>query len=263
MVGFGALIGSARTAGNGIEVDLPETWAQGRTAYGGLSAALCVEAARRAEPDRPPLRRAQFAFPGPASGRLRARAALIRRGRSASFVSAELDGEAGPALRALFTYGGARDSRIAHARAPMPAAPPPDDCPPFIPKGMERIGPRFAANFDLRLAAGARPLSGADEPEMAVWVRHRDVAGAAPETALVALADAIPPAAMVQFREPAPISTMTWTLDVLEAGDPGGWRLLRSLSEHAGDGYSAQSMALWDEVGALVAVGRQVVALFI
>lgn len=263
MIGFGALMASAEANGDGLELDLPEHWAQGRTAYGGLSAALCIEAARRAQPDLPPLRSAQFAFAGPASGRLRARAALLRRGRSASIMSAELDGEAGSAVRALLTYGAARPSRIAHAGLPAPAVPPPDDCAPFIPPGMQQAAPRFMANFAMRLAAGARPLTGAADPEAALWLRHHEAKGAHAETALVALADAPSPAAMIQFPEPGPISTMTWTIDLVGAADPGAWALARSRSEFARDGYSAQAMALWDEAGALLAVGRQTVALFV
>lgn len=263
MIGFGALMASAGMEGGDLALDLPDSWAQGRTAYGGLSAALCVEAARRAQPDLPPLRSAQFAFVGPASGRLRARAALLRRGRSASIVSAELDGEAGAAVRALLTYGAARPSRISHARLAAPAAPPPDGCAPFIPPGMDRAAPRFMANFHMRLAAGARPLTGGAEPEAALWLRHREAEGAHGETALVALADAPSPPAMIQFPEPGPISTMTWTIDLVGAADPGAWALARSSSEFARDGYSAQAMTMWDEAGALLAVGRQTVALFV
>ena len=49
--------------GAGTPVPVPETWPQGRTAYGGLTAALSVVAARQAVgDDAPPLRSAHFAF---------------------------------------------------------------------------------------------------------------------------------------------------------------------------------------------------------
>jgi len=38
--------------------------------------------------------------------------------------------------------------------------------------------------------------------------------------------------------------------------------LLWASSEHAGDGYSLQNMAMWSESGDLLAVGRQAVAIF-
>jgi hypothetical protein len=69
--------------GDDFATDIPQSWHQGRTAFGGLSAALCVEAALRAVPDAPPLRSAQFAYIGPASGRVSTTTNTLRRGRSA------------------------------------------------------------------------------------------------------------------------------------------------------------------------------------
>lgn len=259
-IGFGGLLGGLAADGDGFVLALPESWTQGRTAYGGLTAALCVEAARRGLPGLPPLRAAQFAFAGPASGTLRVTPRLVRQGRSAAVVAVDLDGEAGPAVRAILTHGAARESAIAHARLPAAAAPAPDACQPFFPRGM---GPRFAVNFDVRFAGGSIPFSGG-EPDMAVWVRHRDAAGVDPVVALIAAADAPPPASMVSFRQPGPMSTMTWGLDLV-AADPGpadGWRLVRTSSEQAADGYSAQAMTIFDAAGVPVAVARQTVAVF-
>ncbi|MEK7264701.1 MAG: acyl-CoA thioesterase domain-containing protein, partial [Pseudomonadota bacterium] len=45
-----------------------ENWLQGRTIYGGMTAALCLEGALRTFPDLPPLRSAQISFVGPAEG---------------------------------------------------------------------------------------------------------------------------------------------------------------------------------------------------
>ena len=80
----------------------------------------------------------------------------------------------------------------------------------------------------------------------------------------LALGDALPPAAMTSFPEWAPISTMTWSIDLIDLpADLDGWHLLRSTSEHARDGYSTQNMDLWDASGRHLAAGRQLIALFI
>lgn len=69
---------------------------------------------------------------------------------------------------------------------------------------------------------------------------------------------------MTHFPNPAPISTMTWSVDVMAPpSDSDGWFLLSSSSEHTADGYSMQSMMMWDEHGAPLAVGRQAVAIFV
>lgn len=238
--------------------EAPEDWAQGRTIYGGLSAALCAAAAARAVSDLPPLRSAQFCFVGPAAGSLRARPRVLRRGRSAIIVGVDLEAEAGLATRAILTYGTRRDSRIAHDHLPAPAVPPPDGCTGFFGEGMP---PNFARNFEMRLAAGSR-LFTAGAPAFTMWVRHRAEGDVDSYAALLALADAPPPAAMVQFNERGPISTMTWGLELVNEPRERGWRLLSLASERAADGYSCQTLTVWSESGMPLAVGRQTVALF-
>ncbi|MFC3076611.1 acyl-CoA thioesterase [Phenylobacterium terrae] len=244
--------------GGAFAIEAPEGWTQGRTLYGGMTAALCAEAARRSLADLPPLRSAQFAFTGAAAGRLRFEVGLIRQGRSSSFVAVDGFADAGPVARALFAYGAARESQVGHDAADAPRVAAPEDCPPFFeaPRG------GFFQNFEMRLAAGARPMSPGAEPAFTVWVRHLDHAGVDPVVSLLALADSLPPAAMVAFPAPAPISTVTWSLDILQPVQAGEWRLLSSASEQAADGYSLQAMSLWSREGRRLAAGRQTVAIF-
>ncbi|MEQ1494038.1 MAG: thioesterase family protein, partial [Terricaulis sp.] len=59
------------------------------------------------------------------------------------------------------------------------------------------------------------------------------------------------------------ISTITWTVDVAHVPSSlGGWHLLWSESEQAGEGYSLQNMAMWSESGELICAGRQTIAIF-
>lgn len=240
-------------------IDAPEQWSQGRTLYGGMTAALSLEALKRAQPDVGPLRSAQFAFIGPASGRLRLRPELLRKGRSATIVGVDCVGEAGLAARSIFTFGAPRESQIAHDFAWRPDVPPPEACEPFH-KGKTR---GFVANFELRRASGGNLFEPSAKPEFAVWVRHLDDEGVDPTASFLALADSLPPAAMVVFPKPAMISTMTWSVDFDRPPTArGGWRLLWASSENSADGYSLQNMAVWNADGERLAVARQVVAIF-
>lgn len=245
-------------AGGGFVTEASESWGQGRTLYGGITAALCAQAALRAVPDLPPLRSAQVAFLGPAAGRLRFEPRVLRKGRSATFLGVDATGEAGPAARATLVYGSNRDSEIVHDLTRVPDLPPPEAAPPLLGDD----APVFFQNFEIRHAAGATPVSQAHEPRFDVWVRHRDAAGVDPVIALLAAADCPPPAAMTSFARRAPISTMTWAIDLMQPIGACEWYLARSTSEQAGDGYSLQAMELWGD-GRRLAVGRQVVALFI
>ncbi|HYD87676.1 MAG TPA: thioesterase family protein [Vitreimonas sp.] len=244
-------------------IDAPAAWGQGRTLYGGMTAALAYEAVTRTHQELPPLRSAQFAFIGPASGRLRFSPTLLRRGRSSTIIAADCANAEGTAARAVFVFGAARESKVAHDFLPMPNVPAPDDSPPFRKGAPSTRG--FWDNFETRLASGARLLDlSAPRPEFAVWTRFLDHGGADPVTAMLAIADCLPPAAMTHFPDLAPISTMTWSVDVMTPPPTAdGWFLLASSSEHAADGYSMQSMTMWSESGAPLAVGRQAVAIFV
>lgn len=263
MTGFSDLLAAMSESGGTWHLTVSDDWLQGRTAYGGLSAALCAHAARRAVPDLPPLRTAQFAFVGPAAGPLTMSAQVLRRGKSSVFLRVELVGEAGLATSALFGFAVARPSVIAYQAIAMPAVKPAAECPPFFPGDLPIVS--FQQHFESRIAGGARPVTPGAAPEYLIWFRHRDAAAREGLVPLIALADAPPPAAMVLFPQGAPISTMTWSLDVLSDAPTteDGWWLVRSTAEAAHQGYSPQTMTVWNARGEPVISARQNVAIFI
>ncbi|MGH6950212.1 MAG: acyl-CoA thioesterase [Vitreimonas sp.] len=259
-----AVIDSLAPDGAHWVIDAPEAWSQGRTLYGGMTAALACEAVKRAHGELAPLRSAQLAFIGPASGRLRFGSTLLRRGRSSTIIASDCMNEQGYAGRALFVFAVARESRVVHDFLPMPDVPAPEASPPFR-KGGPPSTRGFWDNFETRLAAGARLMDlSAPRPEFSVWTRCLDTGGADPTTALLAIADCLPPAAMTHFPQLGPISTMTWAIDIAHVPqNVDAWQLLRSSSEHAREGYSLQTMAMWTATGELIAAGRQAVAIFV
>lgn len=239
-----------------------ENWLQGRTFYGGLTAALCMEGALRAHPGLPPLRSAQISFVGPAEGDVSVRSEVLRQGKSVTFVNADLFGEAGLAARAVFAFGLARPSMFNRHFTPAPDVPGSDEAGFFFPPGIE--GPAFARNFDVRLAKGGVPMTASAEHDHFLWVRHRDP-HATSIAALLALADMPPPAMMPMFPAPARISSMTWGLNFLSdhPQTEDGWWLLETRAENAAEGYSSQDMIVWNRAGEPVIAGRQSVAIFI
>ncbi|MEJ0048636.1 MAG: thioesterase family protein [Rhodospirillales bacterium] len=262
MTSFTDLIGSITQQGS---AHVPEDWRQGRTTYGGLSAALCVAGALRAVEGLPPLRAAQFAFVGPAAGELRIEATVLRRGKSSVFVGVDLLGDDGLATRAILSFGAARPSTLNYRALPAPDAPLPADEKPLFPDARR---PQFMTHFEIRRAGGHALVSNAAEPDLLLWIRHNDPGARHGLAGLIALADALPPAAMTMFSAPAPISTITWSIDMLEpeleaSGDPEGWHLMQSRGDHVRDGYSTQHMVLWNAKGVAVLAARQTVAVFV
>lgn len=240
---------------------LPSDWLQGRTAYGGLSAALCLEATLRAVPDLPPLRSAQFCFVGPANGQLSVSPKVLRAGKSTVIVGADLMGEGGLAVRSTLCFGAQRNSAHRHQSIVMPKVRQPDDCPQYFSWPNR---PNFMSHFDGRLALGAGPGTDGAAPEMTVWLRHRDSGDDSSIVRLLALADALPPAALVMSPEPIPISTMTWAIEMLSEKPftPNGWWLAQTRADTSLNGYSAQGNVIWNAEGEAVLVARQNVAIF-
>ncbi len=253
-----ATLAAARPIDGGFAATVPEDWKQGRTAYGGFSAALALVAAQRAGGDMPPLRSATVNFVGPLSGEVEVRARVLRQGRNATWIDAEVANEAGIGLTATFVFMGPVEASTLHLHnVPMPAGIVPLDQAVPLP---ERAGPSFAPNFDRRFAL---PQSDERRPEICWWERVKDTAGLDPITALILLADALPPGVM-PLTGPAPISSMTWLINLLtplpETDD--GWFLLRALGNYAEKGCSSQDMAIWNTRGEAVAVGMQSIAVF-
>lgn len=261
MTPFSTLVDAMRLSTDRYTATLPSDWLQGRTAYGGLSAALCLEAVTRKQDALPPLRSAQFCFFGPATGELTVDDRVLRRGKSTVLMGADLHGEDGLAARATFCFGASRASAHDHVALPMPDVPTPEDCPDFYTWPDQ---PNFMKHFEGRLAQGARSRSPGAPPEMTVWLRHRDKGDDNSLVRLLALADALPPAAMVLAKERTMISTMTWSIDMLDAnpGTKNGWWLVRAEADTSREGYSAQSTVIWNPEGAPILLARQNVVIF-
>lgn len=260
-----ALMANVTPQGDAFAASISEDWLQGRAVYGGLSAALCLQATLEQFDDLPPLRSVQMTFVGPAGSAVEIRPTLVRRGKSTAFVTVDLFSNDKLAVRAAFCFGADRQSQLSIRDLPMPEVASPDACESFFEgRGRERVAPNFTQHFNSRHAAGAVPVTDAEKPDFTVWLQHRDDAAHAGVVGLVALADALPPAAMACFAEPAPISTMTWMFDILtDAPDTDdGWWLCRSAAESTAAGYSSQRMQMWNTAGEPIIAGRQNVAIF-
>lgn len=259
---YSQLIAAVQADAQGIsQAHIPSDWLQGRTTYGGLSAALCHQAGRAFSRDMP-LRSAQIAFVGPTGGDVTLRAETLRAGKSSTYVGVDLLGDKGLATRAIFVFGAARPEslKIAPCLTTPDVAAPSLDARLFPPK----VGPVFLQNFQVEMLAGGVPMSGASTAENLYWMRHRDPAAPSDTSALLALADCPPPAALSLYSTPAMVSSMNWSIDILsdtfETED--NWWLARAHAETVGDGYSSQSMTLWNRHGKPVMASRQTIALF-
>jgi acyl-CoA thioesterase len=231
---------------------VPENWLQGRTAYGGFSAALALHAAQQSDVDLPPLRSAQVSFIGPLSGDITIRASRLRRGRNAAFVQADVESEAGLGLRATFVFMGAVESRVDHQTGGAPDFPMPQ---PDTQTFRSHSAVAFSRNFDLL----DRRDDSVGPAEWLRWARLVDRDGLDPMVELMAVADCLPPAALKLLG-----GRQAWLLNILgpQPVTRDGWWLLRATTDYTRDGSSSQQMAIWNADGMPVAEQMQSVAIF-
>lgn len=174
---------------NVAQVNLADDWLQGRTAYGGLSSALCLETTLRLFNDLPALKTAQISFVGPAIGQLTITPTVLRQGKSTAFIQTNLSGEAGLATTAQFCFAASRQLPVKYSTIQKPDVQSWEDYPDFY---TWQNRPHFMQHFDGRLAFGHRCGDLAEKAEMCVWLKHKDES-ATGLVSLIALADALPP----------------------------------------------------------------------
>ena len=250
------ILAAAERTDAGFRASIPADWMQGRTAFGGLSAALALQAALDHEPDLPPLRSAQVAFIGPLAGAVTVTATKLRRGRNAAFIQSDVTSEAGLGLRAIYVFMAELPSAIAHDEAPRgPVAPPAPDAE--LHTGPETF---FTGNFNLW-----DPKHDLGSAEWLRWARLRAHEGLHPMVELMAIGDALPPGAFKLASErQTPLSSLNWQINFLtpEPTTQDGWWLLHARADTAHHGYSSQRMAIWNAAGEPVAEAMQGVAIF-
>jgi hypothetical protein len=257
---FAALLAEAAALSDGFAARIPEDWHQGRTAYGGCSASLALAVAMRmGGGDLPPLRSAQVSFVGPLYEAVEVRARLLRRGRNATWIGAEITRAGEVGLTASFVFMGPVGSALHLKERPAPdRLVAPEDAQSFA----MRNSPAFLRyHFDVRFAL---PRSAGKRPELCWWVRLKDRAGLDPLGQLVLIADALPPGVLPLLPPRTPVSSMTWQCNPLTPtpATRDGWWLLRSTGDYAEAGCSSQHMEIWNADGEPMMAGMQSVAIF-
>lgn len=233
-------------------------WMQGRTMYGGASSFIAFAAAQMAFPDLPPLRAGQIGFVAPVGEDVDIAVTMLRAGRSVSHVETSLWSGGALAHRAVWLFGSARPANGHNPAERLDDVTPPERAEPIAPHAG---APAFIRRMELRRAA---PRGGDGRVAIRRWVRLLDREGLDPHAELVAIGDTLPPGSMRAMERPGPLSSITWALTVL--GDApatrDGWWLLETASNHMADGFSSETLRMWNTDGVEVMRGLQSVALF-
>lgn len=260
---FSQLINSIRGDAGNLHVTVSEDWTQGRATFGGLVAAIGNEAMRRSIPADRALRSLQTTFVGPASASTwQISTRVLRVGRAVTIASCEILDDDQVVATQIGVYGGARASAVNFKPQPVAVNRVADEIQEV--RFQPDRSAAFSQHFAVRWAEGAKPFSGSVNTPNKAYVRHRDAAPTT-ESAIIALIDCIPTAAMSMFSAPAPASSLTWNLGLIEQRfdfDASAWWRIDSDVDAAADGYVNQTSVLNDPDGRPVALSRQLFAIF-
>ena len=242
-------------------------WAQGRTSFGGLIAAYAVQAMRDIAgagwPANVSLRALQTSFIAPiGSGKVDVAVRLLREGKSVRQVQAEVrkDGQTCSVMLGVFAVPRASALAVLRPTRPAPARQVDELASmPFVQGAV----PNFLQHFETRWADGPLPFSGGSGSAISIHMRPRvhDADIVSNEVLTVLLADLTPTPVMGQFKQPTPMSSISWALELRPVeGDPGdGWWRADTDALVVDGGYVNQAGRLWAPDGSLAALAYQVV----
>ena len=265
MSDFQALINSVVNNGeaNQYSATVDESWLQGRTAFGGLSAALVVAAMNQQVPVNRRLRSMSVLFVGPVpAGEHAIQLRELRVGGSVSHLQGELICHDEVAVSVSAAYGKDRPSEIAIPGPALPELSDPESLAklPYI----EGLTPAFTQHFDMRIEYGSMPLTGADSADFGIWLRF-PANRAIDIAALIALADAPPMPGLNVIKPPGIGSSLSWYLEFprdLPAADASDWWYCDYRCQSAGNGYFHNYATIWGPDGRAVMFSRQVATVF-
>ncbi|MDJ0656251.1 MAG: thioesterase family protein [Xanthomonadales bacterium] len=247
------------------EVVVPDSWAQGRTVYGGLSAGLLCEAASKGVDSDRRLRslKVNFLRPLETEKPFRVEVEEISAGRTVVVRSAQIiqDGAAHVIAQASFVTR--LDSQV-HIETFRPPT-----LKPWNAEGALRMrGPGFPAFtrfIDFHTTTKGLPFQGVEVPEIGGWMRFETAPETITKSHLVCLIDAWPPAAVPCFGQLVPLSTINWgihfaePLDGVRGDDFLGYLARVNFFK---DGYGSSTADIWAPDGRLLAKSYQTFVIY-
>lgn len=246
-------------------LSVPKQWRQGRTLYGGISAAMIYAAVKEKVARDRVMRSFTCNFVGPlnADEPFHIDVEVLREGKNASQVLARAIQGGNVATICQICFGVARSSKISvdnHDTHQM-ALPQKAKFIPQIPK----ITPKFLRFFDLSIDTGSLPFTGSKHHQTFGWMRYKQPPEAITDAHLIGLIDAWPPTVLQMLKWPAPASTMSWNVEFIHPHvqfQPTDWFAYQAKTRQAKDGYAHTEANIWDQSGELIAISRQTVGIF-
>ncbi len=261
---FNTLLDGVDNRSNSGPLSIPQNWSQGRTAFGGLLTAMIVRAMSAEVDDKRLLRFITISFVNPVTpgDGFIIDVNKLQEGRTVT----QMEGRAVQGDKTIAVvqsgFGLPRESSIHIDSAEAPVVPPPEDGTGlmYIPG----ISPQFLQNFDLRQVLGDLPFTGSKNSRVGGWMRFKGGLDLFTDAHLIALIDVWPVGVLPMLRAPAPMSTLSWNVQLTHPYDvaPDEWLFYQATVRHTRAGYAASEASVWNEAGSLVAFSNHVVTVY-
>lgn len=244
------------------------SWGQGRTLFGGLSAALAFNKVRKDIDPQRPLRSLSANFSGQvlADSPFTLEQQILSNGKSISQANGQVVQNDRIVTQICACFGVERESSI-EVHSPKVE----------LPKlgtnqrlnYMQGLTPEFVQHFEFEYSKGQFPFSNSKSNELAGWVRFKETGAEFTEAHLIALIDSWPPAVLQKLKSFAPCATVTWNIEIvqplsllkqpLQADD---WLYYDAEIKQAHNGYAHTEAKVFTPDGILLALSRQLVAVY-
>ncbi|KZN38618.1 hypothetical protein N480_13265 [Pseudoalteromonas luteoviolacea S2607] len=265
---FDTLISSPQLSEDNCQLSVPKTWSQGRTVFGGLSAALMLKHMYlHINDDTRNLLSFSCNFVAPllTETPFTISTKVLRSGKNVTQVETTIHQNDATCLVSLACFGIQRQSKVVVHAEETPIKLNENINPRQTLRYVEGLFPAFIQNVDLNLQHGAMPFSGADSSDIHGWMRFKDnEQGNLKELHVLALADAWPPTLLQLCDSPSPASTVSWYIEFLQplALNDSQWLGYQVSTHQANGGYGTEDAKVFSQTGELVALSRQTVAVF-
>lgn len=245
---------------------IDSTWGQGRSIFGGISAALILSHIEQQTglTDKD-LRSVGVQFTGATTAEEPCELSyeIFSEGKSIIQIQGKLkqDGKIKTVLNACF--GNTRDSSVSVTADKF--TPPKHysdlSAMPFVPN----VTPNFIQHLDLSFTSKALPFTGSKDTLMSGWMALKDAPETFSDSAVLALIDAWPPAVLPMLSKPAPASSVTWSVEFVMPRSPleKDDRLYYQCDVKQADlGYAHTEGQVYHPNGELLALTRQLVTIY-
>ena len=244
---------------------IPKDWAQGRTAYGGISAGIIYSAMQNHVDAHVLLRAYTTNFIGPLALEtpFDVSVEVLRQGKNVVQILGKITQNEKLCVMAQGVFGQSRDSSVVVENDDNHSMVLPKK-PNFIPQ-IPKVTPKFLRHFDLSIEDGGIPFTRKKTSHYHGWMRFKQPPKTYAIAHLISAIDSWPPTLLQMLKWPAPASTVSWHIDFLHplpemSGE--NWLGYQALTRQANDGYGHTEATVYDQYNQAIALSRQTVAVF-